>query len=61
MPSLRNVADRGTYMDAGEFATLREVLEHYNAAPEAAAGHSELKPLHLSGPSCASSRPSCAA
>jgi cytochrome c peroxidase len=48
VPSLRNVADRGPYMDAGQFATLREVLEHYNAAPEAPAGHSELKPLHLS-------------
>jgi cytochrome c peroxidase len=23
-------------------------VEHYNAAPEAPAGHSELKPLHLS-------------
>jgi cytochrome c peroxidase len=48
VPSLRNVAERGPYMDAGQFATLREVLDHYNAAPAAPAGHSELKPLHLS-------------
>jgi cytochrome c peroxidase len=48
VPSLRNVAERGPYMDAGQFATLREVLEHYNAAPEAPAGHSEVHPLHLS-------------
>src|SRR5207253_704241 len=48
VPSLRNVADRGPYMDAGQFAILREVLEHYDAAPAAPAGHSELKPLHLS-------------
>jgi cytochrome c peroxidase len=48
VPSLRNVAERGPYMDAGQFATLREVLDHYNAAPAAPAGHSELKPLNLS-------------
>ena len=48
VPSLRNVADRGPYMDAGQFATLREVLDHYNRAPAAPAGHSELKPLDLS-------------
>jgi cytochrome c peroxidase len=47
VPSLRNVADRGPYMEAGQFATLREVIDHYNAAPAAPAGHSELKPLHL--------------
>jgi len=47
-PSLRNVAERGPYMHAGQFATLEEVLNHYNTAPEAPAGHSELKPLDLS-------------
>lgn len=47
-PSLRNVAERGPYMHAGQFATLAEVLDHYNRAPEAPAGHSELKPLNLS-------------
>ena len=47
-PSLRNVAKRGPYMHAGQFATLEEVLNHYNTAPQAPAGHSELEPLHLS-------------
>ena len=47
-PSLRNVADRGPYMHAGQFATLADVLNHYNTAPEAPAGHSELEPLNLS-------------
>jgi cytochrome c peroxidase len=48
VPSLRNVAERGPYMDAGQFATLREVLDHYNTAPPAPAGHSELSSLNLS-------------
>jgi cytochrome c peroxidase len=46
-PSLRNVAERGPYMHAGQFATLEDVLNHYNTAPEAPAGHSELEPLDL--------------
>jgi cytochrome c peroxidase len=49
-PSLRNVADRPPYMHAGQIATLDEVLRHYNAAPAAPAGHSELNPLDLSEP-----------
>jgi cytochrome c peroxidase len=49
VPSLRNVAERAPYMHAGQFATLAEVLEHYNRAPAAPAGHTELKPLGLSG------------
>jgi len=48
VPSLRNVAERAPYMHAGQFATLREVVEHYNRAPAAPQGHSELKPLGLS-------------
>ncbi|MEJ8834862.1 cytochrome-c peroxidase [Ramlibacter sp. AN1133] len=48
VPSLRNVAGRGPYMHAGQFATLRQVLEHYNRAPAAPRGHSELAPLGLS-------------
>lgn len=48
VPSLRNVAERAPFMDAGQFATLGEVLEHYNRAPAAASGHSELRPLRLS-------------
>jgi cytochrome c peroxidase len=47
-PSLRNVAERAPYMHAGQFASLREVLQHYNQAPEAPVGHSELQPLGLS-------------
>ena len=47
-PSLRNVAKRGPYMHAGQFATLEKVLNHYNTAPVAPAGHSELEPLNLS-------------
>ena len=47
VPSLRNVARRAPYMDAGQFATLAEVLGHYNRAPAAPAGHTELKPLRL--------------
>jgi cytochrome c peroxidase len=34
-------------MDAGQFATLAEALDHYNRAPAAPAGHTELKPLRL--------------
>jgi cytochrome c peroxidase len=47
VPSLRNVARRAPYMNAGQFATLAEVLDHYNRAPAAPAGHTELKPLRL--------------
>jgi cytochrome c peroxidase len=46
-PSLRNVAQRGPFMHAGQFATLEEVLNHYNTAPQAPSGHSELAPLNL--------------
>jgi cytochrome c peroxidase len=46
-PSLRNVAGRDPYMHAGQFLTLGEVLIHYNVAPAAPAGESELEPLGL--------------
>jgi cytochrome c peroxidase len=46
-PSLRNVAERGPFMHAGQFATLEEALNHYNTAPQAPVGHSELQPLNL--------------
>lgn len=46
-PSLRNVVDRAPYMHAGQLTSLVDVLEHYNNAPRAPLGHSELKPLHL--------------
>jgi cytochrome c peroxidase len=47
-PSLRNVAERAPYMHAGQSATLEDVVAHYNRAPAAPFGHSELKPLRLS-------------
>jgi cytochrome c peroxidase len=47
VPSLRNVAERAPYMHAGQLATLGDVLDHYNRAPAAQRGHSELEPLHL--------------
>ena len=47
VPSLRNVADRAPYMNGGQFATLADVLDHYNRAPAAVKGHSELRPLRL--------------
>lgn len=47
VPSLRNVAERAPYMHAGQFATLTQVLDHYNRAPAAPAGHTELRPLGL--------------
>ena len=46
-PSLRNVAERGPFMHAGQLVTLAEVLNHYNTAPQAPSGHSELEPLNL--------------
>lgn len=46
-PSLRNVADRPPFMHAGQFSTLREVLTHYNNAPAAPAGKTELHALGL--------------
>ena len=50
VPSLRNVADRAPYMHAGQLATLDDVVAHYNAAPAAPSGHTELKPLKLNAP-----------
>ena len=48
VPSLRNVSERAPYMHAGQLATMKDVLRHYNTAPAAPAGHTELKPLRLS-------------
>ena len=47
-PSLRGVAERAPYMHAGQFATLRAVLAHYDLAPPAPRGRTELVPLRLS-------------
>jgi cytochrome c peroxidase len=49
-PSLRNVAERPPYMHAGQFDSLKAVLLHYNRAPTAPSGHTELNPLRLSAP-----------
>jgi cytochrome c peroxidase len=47
VPTLRNVADTAPYMHAGQFATLDQVLDHYNRAPKPVLGHSMLAPLNL--------------
>lgn len=47
VPSLRNVAERAPYMHTGQFASLDEVVAHYNHAPAAPSGHSEIKALGL--------------
>ena len=47
-PSLRGVAENAPYMHTGDFKTLRDVLGHYNDAPRADVGRSELHPLQLS-------------
>jgi cytochrome c peroxidase len=47
-PSLRNVAERAPYMHAGQYADLKAVIDHYDRAPSAPSGHSELSPLRLS-------------
>ena len=48
VPSLRGVGSRAPYMHAGQFRTLRRVLEHYRRAPVAQLGTSELSRLTLS-------------
>ena len=45
--SLRGVSQRAPFMHAGQFATLKELLAHYQKAPVAEYGQSELKPLAL--------------
>jgi cytochrome c peroxidase len=47
-PSLRNIENTAPFMHKGQIATLSEVLEHYNEAPDAMIGHNEAKPLSLS-------------
>jgi cytochrome c peroxidase len=47
VPSLRNVAERAPYMHAGQLGSLRDALAHYNTAPAATIGHSELEPLRF--------------
>jgi len=45
--TLRNIAETAPYMHAGQFASLDEVLMHYNHAPDSPVGHTELEPLDL--------------
>ena len=46
-PSLRNLQSTAPFAHAGQQKTLREVLDHYNDAPDAMIGHNEAKPLGL--------------
>lgn len=47
VPSLRNVAETAPYMAAGQYATLRQVLEHYNRAEVGLFEHTEVLPLNF--------------
>jgi cytochrome c peroxidase len=47
VPSLRGVAGRAPYMHAGQLRTLAEVIAHYDRAPAAATGESEIAQLGL--------------
>ena len=46
-PTLRNVAETGPYMHAGQIATLAGVIQHYHFAPIAPVGQSELEMIHI--------------
>ncbi len=46
-PTLRNIAETAPYMHAGQLVTLGQVLAHYNQAPPAPTGRTELKALKL--------------
>jgi cytochrome c peroxidase len=48
VPSLRGVTRRAPYMHAGQIASLAKVIQHYDRAPRAVRGTSELTPLRLS-------------
>lgn len=45
VPGLRNVAETAPYMHNGIFPDLEAVIRHYNHAPPAFPGHSDLVPL----------------
>jgi cytochrome c peroxidase len=47
-PTLRNVVETAPYMHAGQIETLRDVLDHYNQAPPAPMGQTEIQSLNLS-------------
>jgi cytochrome c peroxidase len=46
-PSLRNVAQTAPYMYAGQFKTLKQVIDHYSRAPTSVLGKTQIKPLEL--------------
>lgn len=48
VPGLRNVANTAPYMHNGLFPDLDAVIRHYNHAPPAFPGHSDLVPLAFS-------------
>jgi cytochrome c peroxidase len=47
-PSLRGASLHAPFMHAGQLSNLQQVLRHYNSAPRAPTGQSEIKPLNLS-------------
>jgi cytochrome c peroxidase len=47
-PTLRSISKTSPYFHAGQVTTLAAVLDHYNRAPMAETGASELEPLGLS-------------
>jgi cytochrome c peroxidase len=47
-PTLRSVTGTAPYMHTGQFESLRQVLVHYNRAPQAPAGQTALSALDLS-------------
>jgi len=47
-PTLRNVAERAPYMHAGQFTTLKEVLEFYRRSKSRELGHGDLSDKELS-------------
>lgn len=46
-PTLRNVAETAPFMHTGQFATLTDVIEHYNGGGYTVQGHNELEPIGL--------------
>lgn len=47
-PSLRKTQYVAPFMHNAWYTNLREILDHYNRAPAAMIGETELKPLHMS-------------
>ncbi|WP_245823728.1 cytochrome-c peroxidase [Photobacterium proteolyticum] len=47
VPSLRNVSATAPYMHAGQFSTLKDVLQYYNRAAKTIGTHSDIAALKL--------------